>query len=92
MGKALETTIRLSAAFAHTYSTRGNWLDYFEYAVKYSRHAWATVAGRRTLDQPSDENALVDGAFWWKFQFVAPHARKDLAFLHALVDVERGRA
>ena len=58
MGKALETTISLSSAFAHTCSTRGSWLDYFEYAVKFSRHAWVTVDGRRTSYQPSDDNAL----------------------------------
>ena len=59
MGKALETTISLSSAFARTFSTRGSWLDYSEYAVKYSRHAWVTVDGRRTLHQPTDHNALV---------------------------------
>jgi hypothetical protein len=59
METALETMISFSSAFAHTFSTRGSWLDYFKYAVKYSRHAWVTVGGRRTLHHPGDDNGFV---------------------------------
>jgi hypothetical protein len=59
MGTAPETTIRPSPAFAHMFSTRDSWLDYFKYAVKYSRHDWVTVDGLPTLCRPGDDNASV---------------------------------
>jgi hypothetical protein len=59
MGKAPETTISLSRAFALMFSTRGSWLDYFKYAVRYSRHGWVTVGGRRTFYRPTDSIASV---------------------------------
>ena len=61
MVTAPETTTSPSSAIARTCSTRASWLDYFEYAVKYSRHGLVTVDGPRMCWSPTDGNPSVSG-------------------------------